>query len=360
MRKAAPVVLVLFFGCESGEDPGPGSGPGIGSGASTWSIPVDKIFDGGPGKDGIPALLSPPFLEPGQATYLNPTDLVIGYKVGEEIKAYPHKILDWHEIINDDIGGRPLAITYCPLTGTAIGWDRNLQGNITTFGVSGLLFNTNLIPYDRFSDSNWSQMRLVAINGQLQGERINTFPVIETTWETWQQMYPDTKVVSTETGIERPYNTFPYINSSGLDYRTDPYLLFPIDVDDGRLPRKERVHGVIINGEAKVYPIATFQDQVTVIADNFKERDLIVVGDRTNNFANSFIVLQSEFNSLEFSAVQDALPVVMEDNEGNQWDIFGKAVAGPRQGQNLPPATSFIGYWFSWGAFYPAAEIYTP
>lgn len=354
------LIVPLFTGCGSGDDPAPVTGPGTGNGGSSWSIPIDQIFDGGPGKDGIPALLDPPFIDREQADYLSPNDLVVGYQVGDDIRAYPHKILDWHEIVNDEIGGRPMAITYCPLTGTAVGWDRNIDGNVTTFGVSGLLYNTNLIPYDRFTDSNWSQMRLVAINGQLQGKRISTFHVIETTWESWQQMYPDTKVMSTATGIERPYQTFPYINASGEDYREEPYLLFPIEVDDTRLPRKDRVHGVIINGEAKVYPITAFEEQITVISDNFNQRDLVIVGDRSRNFANSFVVQQSEFNNLVFSAVQDALPVVMEDNEGNKWDLFGKAISGPRESQQLPPATSFIGYWFAWGAFYPVAEIYQP
>ena len=353
--------VALVLSCES-DNPAAGGnvGGGTGIGTGTWSIPTDQIFDGGPGKDGIPALLNPPLIDPDQADYLTDEDLVVGYKMGSDVRAYPHKILDWHEIINDDIGGRPLAITYCPLTGTAVGWDRNIQGNVTTFGVSGLLFNTNLIPYDRFTDSNWSQMRLVSINGPLQGERITSFQVIETTWGSWKEMYPDTKVVSLETGISRPYDTFPYINSSGQDYREDPYLLFPIQVDDNRLPRKDRVHGVIINGEAKVYPLADFEDQVTVIRDNFLDRELLVVGDRSTNFANSFLIVQQEFNSLEFSAVQDQLPVVMEDNEGNLWDIFGEAVAGPRAGQKLVPTSSFIGYWFSWGTFYPGAEIFTP
>jgi hypothetical protein len=353
------VSLFLTVACGS-EDPAPVNQTGGPSLGSSWSIPTDQIFDGGPGKDGIPALVDPPFIDPDQATYLMETDLVIGYKIGEDIRAYPHRILDWHEIINDEIGGKPVAITYCPLTGTAVGWDRNLQGNVTTFGVSGLLFNTNLIPYDRFSDSNWSQMRLVSINGPFQGERITSFQVIETTWATWKQMYPNTKVVSTDTGISRPYESFPYINSNGQDYRLDPYLLFPIQIDDSRLPRKDRVHGVIINGEAKVYPMATFRDEVTVIRDSFLNRDLLIVGDRKSNYANSFLVIQPEFNSLEFTAVQDQLPIVMQDDEGNQWDIFGEAVSGPREGQKLTATSSFIGYWFSWGTFYPGAEIFTP
>ena len=172
------VLLTLIFSCDNGDGPGTfsgggtGIGPGNGTipGNSTWSIPSNQVFDGGPGKDGIPALVNPAMVSSVQANYLTDNDLVIGFKVGDDVRAYPHQILDWHEIINDVVGEQPLAITYCPLTGTGIGWNRVISGNTTTFGVSGLLFNTNLIPYDRSTDSNWSQMKLECVNGQLIGE----------------------------------------------------------------------------------------------------------------------------------------------------------------------------------------------
>jgi hypothetical protein len=363
--------LVIFVGivysCESGSDDdfGTGTGTGIRSGNGTivdntsWSIPTSLVFDGGPGKDGIPALINPPMISAGQADYLNNNDLVIGYKVGDDIRAYPHQILDWHEIINDNIGGQPLAITYCPLTGTGIGWDRMIEGNVTTFGVSGLLFNTNLIPYDRSTNSNWSQMKLESVNGRLIGETIPTFQVVETTWETWKNMYPNSMVVSNNTGISRPYGLFPYLNANG-DYRNQPFLLFPIEVDDNRLPRKDRVHGIIIDGKAKVYRVESFENGIASFQDTFEGEELIVVGSDKLNFANSFYRALGDGTLLELSSIQNVLPAVLEDSEGNRWDIFGEAIAGPRTGQKLIPTTSFIGYWFSWGAFYPNAEIFNP
>ena len=151
------LILALITSCNSSDNvnapaTGTGSGnnsPGPGSGDPSWLIPNNQVFDGGPGKDGIPALVNPPMFDASQAIYLSDNDLVIGYKVGNDARAYPHKILDWHEIINDDINGKPVAIIYCPLTGTAIAWSRFIEGSVSTFGVSGLLYNTNLMPYDR-------------------------------------------------------------------------------------------------------------------------------------------------------------------------------------------------------------------
>jgi len=119
-----------------------------------WLIPTDQVFDGGPGRDGIPSVDNPQFTNVNDAPYLLDNDLVIGFKIGGTIRAYPHPILDWHEIVNDDISGQKTAITYCPLTGSAIAWKRNGVVSNSAFGVSGLLFNSNLIPYDRGSSSN--------------------------------------------------------------------------------------------------------------------------------------------------------------------------------------------------------------
>ena len=203
-------------------------------------------------------------------------------------------------------------------------------------------------------------MRLDCVNGKLIGEEVNTFQVVETTWGTLKQMYPNTLVVSKGTGISRPYGTFPYINPNGEDYRTDQFLLFPIDIDDDRLHRKERVHGIIINGQAKVYRTRTFQNGVTLWLDTFQHEKLLIVGDTKMNFVNSFYQTLSDGSVLEFTALQDALPALLEDSEGNHWDIFGEAISGQRTGQKLTPTTSFIGYWFSWGTFYPQTEIFRP
>jgi len=175
-------------------------------GGRDWLIPVDQVFDGGPGKDGIPALLNPPVGSLSSINYLSGNDLIIGVGIGDSFRAYPHTILDWHEIINDQIGESFYAVTYCPLTGSGIGWNRRIQDQVTTFGVSGLLYNSNLIPYDRATNSNWSQMSLQSVNGQNIGRKADLVSVIETTWKT---MYPESEVVTDQTGHSKPYGVYP-------------------------------------------------------------------------------------------------------------------------------------------------------
>ncbi|MCZ6774901.1 MAG: DUF3179 domain-containing protein [Ignavibacteria bacterium] len=318
-----------------------------------WLIPQDQIFDGGPGKDGIPALTDPDLTGATGATYLADADLVIGVKMGNEVRAYPHPVLDWHEIINDDVNGTQFSITYCPLTGSGIAWNRLINGTPTTFGVSGLLYNTNLIPYDRATNSNWSQMKLQCVNGPLSGTIISTYQIVETTWATWKEMYPQTKVVSSNTGYSRQYGQYPYGN-----YRTNSSLLFPISNDDTRLPRKERVHGVIVGDKTKVYRINTFSDDIETVNDTFNSVSLVAVGSSGKNFIVIYERQLGDGTVLTFSPVQSVLPVAMVDNEGTRWDVFGKAVDGPRAGSKLEPMRSYTAYWFAWGAFFPDAEIY--
>lgn len=318
-----------------------------------WLIPADEVFDGGPGRDGIPALESPEKIPASEATYLPDAELVLGYYDGVNAVAYPLLILDWHEIINDDIGDFPLTITYCPLTGTGIGWDRTLNGKATTFGVSGLIYNNNLIPFDRETASNWSQQRLDCVNGELINTKIKTFQIVETRWDNWKSMYPDTKVLSLNTGHNRSYGVYPY-----GDYKTNAAnLLFPLAIDDKRLHRKERVHGIIVKGDAKVYRFGSFSVQTSLINDIIDGEEVVVVGNLPRNFIVSFYSKLEDGTTLNLSAV-DENDIILEDNQGNKYNIFGYAVAGPLAGKRLKRTESFIGYWFSWGVFYPGADIH--
>lgn len=350
------VAIFIFTQCvkENPKAPDGGIGPGASSGnppsSPEWLIPENLVQEGGPGKDGIPALFGPTFISVEEATYLEDEDMVLGLKVGNDIRAYPHRILDWHEIINDWVGGLRLAITYCPLTGTGIGWNRDVEGEITSFGSSGLLYNTNLIPYDRESDSNWSQMLLKCVNGERAGTKIETTQLVETTWATWKSIYPETRVVSRFTGYGRNYLLYPYGN-----YRTNHQsLFFPVAHEDNRLPWKERVLGVIINENAKAYRFGNFPETgIGVINDGFSGKSVVVVGSREKNFMVAFSGKRTDGQLLSFAPVNDALPIVMVDQEGNQWDIFGEAVSGPKAGERLEQVDAFIGYWVAWGAFYP-------
>lgn len=354
-------LMILFWGiglpaCTSDESPSgvPGVPGGVNNSAD-WLIPASEVRDGGPGKDGIPALDSPQFIAASEASYLLPGDLVLGLVIGNEARAYPHKILDWHEIINEDFGGQKLSIIYCPLTGTGIGWDRVVDGKETTFGVSGLLYNTNIIPYDRETGSNWSQLLLKSVNGTLSGTSAKTTSLVETTWAVWKKMYPDSKVVSTNTGFGRNYNQYPY-----GDYKTNQgFILFPVAKTDGRLPAKQRVLAVISDKKIKAYNLDLFTSEVKLVADQFEGKNLIVAGNKSDNYILAF---ENKLNgqTMNFTPVQNNLPIIMSDQKGNQYDVMGRVVTGPDLGKSLPDVPRMMSYWFSWASFYETIELYSP
>ncbi len=317
-------------------------------GTEGWGIPVEHVLEGGPGRDGIPALDTPVFTAAENTGELQDTDLVLGYKNGEDVRAYPHRVLDWHEIVNDELGDVSLAVTYCPLTGTGIGWNRSGDKKKTTFGVSGLLYNSNLIPYDRETGSNWSQILGEAVNGKLLGRKADLIQLVETDWKTWKTMYPNTRVLNLDTGFSRSYGVYPY-----GDYRTNHDLfIFPVP-RDGRLPSKERVHALIDGKVARVY---RFRDLIAekMVRDKFNGKEYLIVGN--GDFIVSF-ELEAETASLNFQYTYSGFQGILTDDEGNEWNIFGEATHGPRRGQELKTSRSFMGYWFSIPAFY-STDIY--
>jgi len=340
-------LLILCLSCGSSEDSNV-------TAQEEWLIPRAHVLSGGPGKDGIPAVDNPKFTKPGDIDFVLDHDLVLAIKLDGDIRAYPHPILDQHEIVNDEFDNTYISITYCPLTGTGIGWDRVVNGNKTTFGVSGLLYNTNLIPYDRKSNSLWSQMRLECVNGDFIREKTKNFNLFETTWKTWKQMYPDADVLNDDTGYNKVYGLYPYD-----DYRENNNLiLFPITVDDTRLPRKERVLGVI-GQSPKVYRFDNFtNEKIGSLTDIVNGEELIIVGSRESNFIVAFNSKLSNGLSLTLAVVEDDLPNILKDTEGSVWNIFGEAVSGPRIGQKLNSPDQMMGYWFSFATFYSDIDIY--
>jgi len=263
---------------------------------------------------------------------------------------YQHPILDWHEIINDGIGNTKFAITYCPLTGSGISWDRIIDGNETTFGVSGLLYNTNLIPYDRKTESNWSQMRLQSVNGSLISKFVNTFPLLETSWETAKNLFSGAKVVSENTGFSRNYGTYPYGS-----YRTNhSSLLFPVNHNDSRVNSKERVLGLFAGDETKAYRILDFQNSDIVI-ESVGLKKFIIYGDLNKNIITAFDISNIP-EDIEFTKSSLQLPYIVQDNLGNHYDLFGHSKELGKS--NLKPAKAFIAYWFAWAAFYPSTDLY--
>jgi hypothetical protein len=227
----------------SGKNP---SAPAAAAGQPpTLDALADAVASGGPGKDGIPAIDRPRFVRAADAGFLTPDEPVFGLDYRGEVRAYPQLILVWHEIVNDVVAGRRIVVTYCPLTGTTIGFTGIRGGPELTFGTTGNLVNSNLLMYDRETDSEWPQLLGGSIRGVHKGQRLASVPLVWTSWAAWRTAHPDTLVLSTDTGSIRSYGSDPYGSyprRSG--YYVDGEPIFPVLARDERFPAKDVVIGI--------------------------------------------------------------------------------------------------------------------
>ncbi len=277
---------------------------------SDTSLPRDEIHQGGPPRDGIPAIDSPRFIAPREAVWLKPDDRVLGLVLDGVAHAYPVRILDYHEIVNDRIGGASLVVSYCPLCGTGMAFRMRPGRDSKGFGVSGLLYNSDMLLYDRASASLWSQILARAVSGPRKGERLDPIPLEHTTWEDWRERHPDTGVLSRDTGYRRDYARSPYPG-----YASDKGLYFPVSRLDRRYHPKARVLGLVIGDDARVYPF----DELSRVVTPFHDR----VGGQ-------------------------AVQVFFDARNGNA----RVRVAVGR------PLAAVSGYWFAWMAFHPDSRVF--
>jgi hypothetical protein len=346
------LVLLQFSSCLVAPQT-PNQNPDDNPALLDWLIPKNAIIDRGAGNDSIPPILEPSFMSPGQV-HLKDNDLVIGVNVEGEFRVYPHNILNYHEVVNDVIKNKRVTITYSPYSGSAMAWETtNLNGLITTFSISRLIYNSNHILHDKDSKSYWQQMYSQCVAGSMKAFHVDNFGVVETTWSNWKFMFPSARVLSTATGYKFNYNADPYSQYASSD--TIEFLTQPIDP---RLPVKERVHTLVVGTHAKVYRFSSFADSVSVIQDNFQGLSVVLAGSKSRNFIVSYQRRVPNGPELDFSVNTDANNFIMVDSEGTKWDIFGVAVDGPRIGQRLNPTQSMMAYWFAVGAMYPDALIY--
>lgn len=317
-----------------------------------WSINLEYMEAGcNGGYDCIQSIDKPMFITVPEVDFLQDNDLVVGIKMGDEVRCYPHPILDWHEIVNDEIDGTLFSINYCPLTGSAMAWDRHVNGKITEFGVSGLLFNSNVIPYDRETGSHWSQMKQQCINGEFYRQRVKSYPVLETTWATWKKMYPNSKVLSTETGFTRDYGNYPY-----LSYKENEDVYFPTEFDTDSIHPKLRVYGVINGDDAVGFRYDYFAFGPGVRTDTAFGKPVIIVGSEPDNF---MAVFSAEWKGqpLQVKLTANEAPALFGDDKGNRFDMFGYCIKGPDAGKRLEVLNGFAAYWFAWAAFYPGIPL---
>jgi len=347
------ILLLGLAACDSG---GGEENPGATGTVDACIVPRDQFADGGVGKDGIPALTDVPFVDPETATYLADTDRVIGFMVDGEAFAVPHNILWNHEIANLNFPTIRLAVTYCPLTGSSMVFDRAVIGG-GEFGGSGLLFQNNLTMYDRTSsESIWPQMSRRVACGPRLGAELEMIPVIEMTWGGWQALHPDTKVTSDDTGYGLLYTAanYPYGNYEDPD---DDGLLFPMEIDPRRRP-KERLLGIPddrLGGTAFPFFELDANGPVQAVHESVAGTPVVVFWDRAVQGA------------MAYQPRLDGQPLTFEAREGrlvdvetqSEWRIDGTAIAGPLAGARLEPvAEAFVAFWFAWAAFHPETRIW--
>ena len=310
-------------------------------------VPLDKIKGGGPPKDGIPSIDDPIFASVSQSQFMSDSDTVIGLEINGDARAYPLFILVWHEIVNDTVGEIPVSVTYCPLCYTNQVFERIIDGKEVEFGTSGKLYNSNLLMYDRLTESYWSQALGLAVKGELTGTQLNLVPFDVITWGDWKELYPDTLVMTTETGYLRSYATDPYGN-----YYTEPRIMFPVEHNDERIHPKEIIIGVEIDGVYKAYRQNDIELE-NVINDYVNDKPLLLVS------------LFSE-NSRVFERTVDGKVLDFQFNENkmidlqtnSEWNYDGIGISGPYLGAQLERIPTYPGFWFEWFAFHPDTLVY--
>ena len=341
---AGLTLIILTFACTNSRLSG------------NWAVPRAEIANG-EGEGDIPAINNPKFTKAKAVTFLADSSIIIGLKIGTTIRAYPLMIMDWHEVVNDQIDTVPIALTYSTLSGSSIGLNRTVRNQVLEFRVSGLLYNSNTIfsEFETFSD--WSQMLRKGIRGNFSEIALTDFSVFEMKWSKWRQLFPDSEVLNLNTGFNRPYGTYPY-----GDYQTDSTkILFnlPLDIDSLNtiLPLKEKILGVNQNGVVKGYRQASFATTgFSLIQDEINGEPIVIIGSNEFDSMIAYKATSSDGQRHQFTIAETANEILLMDEAGNHWTIFGESIEN--EGQQLPQIVSNTAYWFTWATFYPAIEIF--
>jgi hypothetical protein len=333
---------------------------------SKHTIPYSDILSGGPPKDGIPAIDNPVFISVAEADqFLADVEPVIFLQIGGEARAYPLQIMTWHEIVNDVVGDFPVTVTFCPLCNTAIAFDRNFDGQVLDFGTTGRLRFSNLIMYDRQTETWWQQATGEGIAGEHAGQQLTFLPASIIGWSEFKESFPDGKVLSKDTGFVREYGRNPY---AGYDNINNSPFLFRGPETPGVLPAMARVLTVDLEGEAVAYAYGVLEEQ-GAINDTIAENEIVIFWQPgTASALDSSRIAEGEDvgAGASFSRAVDGQTltfsydgeVITDDQTGSEWDVFGVATSGELAGTQLEPIVSVNHFWFSWAAFRPETRVY--
>ena len=335
---------------------------------SISAVSFDEILSGGPPKDGIPSIDDPKFINVEDADdWIGALEPIIQVSINQEVKGYPIQILTWHEIVNDTVGGVPVVVTFCPLCNTAIAFERTVDSQVLDFGTTGRLRFSNLIMYDRQTETWWQQGTGEGIVGSLTGTQLEFVPAAMISWEEFKNANPDSLVLSRETGHLRSYGRNPYV---GYDDINNPPFLYQGPATPGQLPPVARVLALEFDGEAAAYPYQILSD-VNVVNDRVGDQDVVIFW------------APGTASALDTSAIEEGRDVgsaiaydrnidgqlltfeydgenIIDTQTGSTWDILGQAISGPLSGTQLSEVVSVNHLWFSWAAFKPETRIYQP
>lgn len=339
---------------------------------ATWKTNWDRhlidpgqLQSGGPGKDGIPALLTPKFMTVEQARdWIAPNEPVVVLTLGETTRAYPLQILIWHEIVNDELEGLPVAVTFCPLCHSAIVFDRRITEHTLTLGVSGFLRHSDMMMYDHQTESLWQQFSGEALVGDLVGHTLKRLPSQILSFEQFANVAPQGFILSQDTGYTRPYGRNPY---AGYDIVGKQPFLYRGPHDDRLLPM-ERVVGLTLDGKSKAYPYRALQ-QLQVINEQWSGRSFVVFwqpGTLSALDQESIVESKSVGATGVFDCELDGRRLsflkhdegFVDQQTGSLWTLTGKAVKGPLTGKQLIPIVHGDFFAFAFLVFYPDTEVF--
>jgi hypothetical protein len=330
-------------------------------------IDPNEILSGGPPPDGIPPIDDPQFVAVSEADeWLNDAEPVLVVDIDGDVRAYPIQILIWHEIVNDTVGGTPLAVTYCPLCNSAITFDRRVRGVETTFGTSGSLYIANLVMYDRATESLWNQIDGRAVVGVLTGETLTRVPSTMVAWSDFREARPEGLVLDrNRTGANRRYGTNPY---TGLDNVDGQPFLFRGDVD-ARAKAMQRVVALEAGDEAAAWALdAISRGDATVTTGEIDGDPLVIFWNagQASALDQSDVAEGRDVGTVGvFSPTVDGQTLTFRvdegqfvDNEtGTTWNLFGEATGGSLAGSSLTPITFVRTFWFAWSTFRPDTTL---
>ena len=328
------------------------------------SVPLSEFLSGGPPRDGIPPVDEPKPTSQAEADdWLGDREPVLAVEVGDRVRAYPLQILVWHEIVNDTLGGRPIAVTYCPLCNSPLVFDRRVRGRTLTFGTTGNLRNSDLVMWDRQTESWWQQLTAEAVVGELTGTRLAVLPSQVLSWADFKRLHPDGDVLSRDTGVARDYGRNPY---EGYDQPDSQPFLFDGKMDD-RLPPKERVIAVFTPRETVVVPFSRLAREPVVELEVggvpvvvFYKRGVTSPLDASSIADSRDVGTAVAFDrrvdgrTLSFDRRGNAF---VDSSTGSRWDIAGRAVEGELAGARLALVRHDQQFWFALAAFLPDARI---